>query len=84
MVESIQKVFNIKDLGPLGLNPDGSPSILLGMEFRRTSDEFQIRQGKPVDTLVARAGTELNAIPHEKVPIRDVRLQPCDEDEHAK
>ena len=84
LVESIAKVFNIKDLGPLGLNPDGSPSILLGMEFRRTSDEFQIRQDKLVDTLVAKAGTELNAIPHEKVPIRDVRLQPCDEDEHAK
>ena len=31
--ESIQKVFNVKDLGPLGLNPDGSPSILLGMEI---------------------------------------------------
>ena len=44
LVERIQKVFNIKDLGPLGLNRDGSSSILLGMEFRRTSDEFQIRQ----------------------------------------
>ena len=26
----LQKVFNIKDLGPLGLNSDGSPSLLHG------------------------------------------------------
>ena len=67
-------MFALKDLGPLGLNPDGSSSMLLGIEIRRTDDEFQLRQTKLIDTLVAKAGTELNSIPHEKVPIRDIRL----------
>ena len=54
------------------------------MESRRTSDKFQIRHNNLVNTLVAKAGTELNAIPHEKILIHDVQLQLCDEDEHTK
>jgi hypothetical protein len=69
-------MFSLKDLGPLGLDSKGSPttSVLLGMEIVRTSDEFQLRQTNLIDTLVTKAGTELNSIPHEKVPMRDIRL----------
>ena len=84
LLERIQKVLNVKDLGPLGLNPDGSPSILLGMEILRTPDEFQLRQSNLVGTLIAKAGTELNSVPHEKVPIRDVRLKPSDDSDRSE
>jgi hypothetical protein len=71
----IVKDFNVKDLGPLGMNSDGSPSLLLGMEIVRTSDEFQIRQTALIDKIVAKVGNELSSVPHEQVPIRDIRLQ---------
>ena len=74
MLARIEKVFAIKRLGALGLNSDGSPTLLLGMEVTRTADEFQIRQTRLIDELVLKAGNELNSIPHEKVPIRDLRL----------
>jgi hypothetical protein len=74
MMIRVEKVFAIKRLGALGLNADGSPSLLLGMEVRRMPDEFQIRQTRLIDELVEKAGNELNSIPHEKVPIRDIRL----------
>ena len=70
----LRKVFSLKELGPLGLNSDGSPSLVLGMEIIRTDDEFQVRQTKLIDSLVERAGTELHNAVHEKVPIRDIRL----------
>ena len=70
----IRKDFSIKDLGALGLNPDGSPSLLLGMEILRTADEFQLRQTALIDKLIEKVGNELSSVPHEKVPIRDIRL----------
>jgi hypothetical protein len=70
----IKTVFNIKELGELGLNADGSPTLLLGMEVRRTADEFQFRQHGLIDQLVSKLGNELSSIPHEKVPMRDIRL----------
>ena len=79
LLESIQKVFNIKDLGLLGLNPDGSLSILLGMEILHMPDEFQLQQSNLVGTLIAKAGTKLNSVPHEKVPIHDVWLKLSDD-----
>jgi hypothetical protein len=76
--ERIVKEFSIKDLGALGANEDGSPTLLLGMEVRRLEDEFQLRQDKLVEQIVAKAGNEITSIPHEKVPIRDIRLSAAD------
>jgi len=70
----ISKDFNLKDMGSLGCNPDGSPSLLLGMEIRRTDDEFQLRQTSLIDKVIEKVGNELSSLPHEKVPIRDIRL----------
>ena len=70
----IKVTFSLKELGPLGLDPSGAPSMVLGLEVRRTDDEFQLRQTKLIDVLVTKAGNELHNIPHEKVPIRDLRL----------
>lgn len=70
----IQEVFNVKDLGALGANSDGTPSLLLGMEILRTDSEFQLRQTSLIDKLIEKCGNELSSIPHEKVPIRDIRL----------
>ena len=72
--ERIQKIFSIKELGPLGLAKDGSPSLLLGMEIIRTDDEFQVKQTKLIDALIEKAGNELHNVPLEKVPMRDLRL----------
>jgi hypothetical protein len=74
MLSRIEKVFDIKRLGALGLSEDGKPSLLLGMEITRTDDEFQIRQTRLIDTLIEKAGSALDSIPHEKVPMRDLRL----------
>ena len=70
----VRKHFNTKELGALGLDPEGKPSLLLGMEIIRTESEFQIRQTGLIDILVKKCGNELNSIPHEKVPMRDIRL----------
>jgi hypothetical protein len=70
----IVKDFNVKDLGALGLNSDSSPSLLLGMEIIRTDDEFQIRQTALIDKILVKVGNELSSVPHERVPIRDIRL----------
>ena len=81
--QRIVKDFNVKDLGALGLNSDGSPSILLGMEIHRTDEEFQIRQTTLIDKILAKVGNELSSIPHEQVPIRDIRLQALKDPESA-
>jgi hypothetical protein len=44
------------------------------MEILRTADEFQLRQTALIDKLVEKVGNELSSMPHEKVPIRDIRL----------
>ena len=48
----VRKHFNTKELGALGLDPEGKPSLLLGMEIIRTESEFQIRQTGLIDILV--------------------------------
>ena len=67
-------MFAIKELGELGKQTE--PSLYLGLEVTRTADdsEFHLKQTKLIDTLVAKVGNDITSVPHEKVPIRDIRL----------
>ena len=68
----LKKVFNLKEVGELGKGAE--PSLYLGMEIVRTPTEFQLRQTKLIDMLTSKCGNLLSSIPHEKVPMRDIRL----------
>ena len=72
--QEIRKMFNIKELGELGKSEKAS--LYLGMEITRTPDnaQFHLKQRHLIDQILSRVGNDITSVPHEKVPIRDMRL----------